>query len=272
MKLISWNIWGMIFKNPYCYCNTIVCLEHLKDEVENNDDFVVVAVQESWIWKAGIFGWVGSKFLKKCNTNFASFLHVISLLFTYIFTLKNLNVAENLNTKDNTFIYQDKRVNRFNIMNSGLLMITNAKADDVGFIEFNDKTGLEYLSSKGFQYLYYENIDSLFINTHLQSENHNDIKEKQVKQIKVFIDKHKAKNKYIMGDFNLDLYNNSKQKIILESMHLKNINKNISTTNKGVVIDYCFSNDEYFDFKVIKGNISDHYLLKFEKNVSQSLL
>jgi hypothetical protein len=268
MKLTTWNIWGMILKNPLCYKNPIMAIQNTINDIEKTRELQVISIQECWVWRAGIFGWIPYNVLSALPNIVLVFMHIISLVFTNLFACKNYNPMDYVDTsKLNLHTYQNTSINTMNLMNSGLLMISNIEADEDGFIEFTDQIGLERLSSKGFQYIYYEDIDTIVINTHMQSGDNIGVKRRQIEQILSFLSTLDVDSIYVNGDFNLNT-NNIIDKHTLDILKLEGLNGIEPTTLEGETFDHCLTNRiSTYEYSISKSdNISDHYKLVFSIN------
>lgn len=258
----------MILKNPKCYQNPIVAMQNTVNDIGITQELHVISIQECWVWRAGIFGWIPCNIISIFPNTVLIIMHIISLILTNIFVCKNYNPMNYVDTSGNNIhVYQNASINRTKLMNSGLLMIANVAADDDGFIEYTDQTGLELLSSKGFQYIYYENNDTMIINTHMQSGDNARVKQKQIEQILSFLSELDIDTIYVNGDFNLNT-NNIIDKHILGTLNLEGLNINEPTTREGYMLDHCLTNriSEY-EYSISKSdNISDHYKLVFSIN------
>ena len=268
MKLTTWNIWGMILKNPLCYKNPIIAIQNTINDIEKTRELQVISIQECWVWRAGIFGWIPYNVISVLPNMLLVFMHIISLIFTNVFVCKNYNPVDYVDMSEtNLHIYQNTSISTTNLMNSGLLMIANIAADDDGFIEYTDQMGLERLSSKGFQYIYYEDIDTMIVNTHMQSGDNIGVKRRQIEQILSFLSTMDVDAIYVNGDFNLNK-NNIIDKHILDILKLEGLNGNEPTTREGDTFDHCLTNRiSTYEYYISKSeNISDHYKLVFGIN------
>ena len=256
--------------NPNSYTSTIKSMQQIVDNFDKTHELQIFSVQECWVWRAGVFHWITKQMIYIIPNELLCVLHIISILLTSLFLTYKYNPLDYVLMKENTYVYQETKIKIGNIMNSGLVIITNQKADEYGFEYFRDNSGLENIASKGFQYVYYDDINTIIINTHLQSGNNNDVKENQLRQIKEFINTYEHCNIFINGDFNIDI-NNTENDKITEILKLKKLNGLENTTNDNKCYDHCYTNIELdkYNYEIDEDDISDHYKLSvtIDKNM-----
>lgn len=264
MKLISWNIWGMPLINPNSYTSPIKVIQQTIDNFDKTHELQIFSIQECWVWRAGIFHWITKQMIYIIPNKVLCLLHILSILLTSVFLTYTYNPMDYVKLPERCYVYQENKIQTTKLMNSGLVMITNYKADEYGFEYFKSNSGLENIASKGFQYIYYEDINTIIINTHLQSGNNNDVKENQLKQIREFIDTYEKCNIFINGDFNINIDDTENDKIS-EFIHFKKLNGFEKTTDDNKCYDHCYTNVELdynnIDYEIHEDDISDHYKL-----------
>lgn len=154
---------------------------------------------------------------------------------------------------------ESPKLNEFKFMDSGLLTISKYPIVYTNTVPFNDGVYIDMFAEKSFQYCiidtFNKNINKRYlhvINTHLQSEykikdeTSMNVKFKQLKQIKDFIDFYNLikETLIICGDFNIncfylnDTYKNE------EKMYSKEYYKLLSMLNLSINND-CFHNIDY---------------------------
>lgn len=264
MKLISWNIWGMPFVNPNSYSAPIKSIQQTINNFDKTYELQVFSIQECWVWRAGAFHWITTNLIEILPNEVLCILHLLSLLVTSFILTYKYNPLEYVDIKENLYVYQDTNIKFGNIMNSGLVIVSNQEADESGFEYFTSSSGLEKIASKGFQFIYYEDINTIIINTHLQSGKNTTVKENQLEQIRAFIKTYNQCNIFINGDFNIDIEDMADDKIA-RTLELNKINGIEDTTNENKSYDHCYTNVnlefEDMDYEICQDDISDHYKL-----------
>lgn len=262
MKLISWNIWGMPFMNPKSYASTIEIIQNLVNDYKKSDELQICSIQECWVLRAGPFNLITSRFIDIYSNIILSLLHLLCLLITSFMWSSTYNPLNYVQFHSDVYIYQDTNVKTCKLMNSGLVMITNQKADDHGFKYFRHNSGFELLASKGFQYIYYEKFQTLIINTHIQHGNNHSLKLNQLKQIKKFIDKYNHCEIFVNGDFNIDVKDIAQDEIA-QILNLTKINGLGSTTVYDKSVDHCYTNAKIntIKYSLQKHMNTDHHKL-----------
>jgi len=270
MNLISWNVWGMI-SNPNFLTSPSKCIADVIDQnfdinkinqKKNRKNLIILLIQECWIF----YGFFVSE------NRFISFpVYIISLLIPlfYYYKANPINNINSLLEEKSLHIYQDSKINAAKYTNSGLLMITNQKADSEGYNYFSKHKSIDSIASKGFMWIIYESYKLIIINLHLQSEKYHKIKYEQLDEIRSFIDKFKKKNYYIYigGDFNLNIKNyNVKKKILNIFDNMLILTNYQATTNNNNCYDFFLTNfiPEKYVFKNIKNQLSDHDIIKLK--------
>lgn len=269
-KLISWNVWGMPFKNPECYRNTVGAIQNTIDENINSTPHTVIAIQECWVWRAGCLGYVSQERIKNWYSVALTCIHLIGLMCTCCFG-RSYNPMDHVDTYQ-YHVIQDYSIGWNKLNNSGLVFITNIMPDRHGFVRFKRSVGLERISCKGFQYMYYGTTNTLYINTHLQSGGKLGVRLSQILQIQEFIQSYIYTGCviFVVGDFNLDA-RDTDERICLNELGLVRINNISPTTPDGEVIDHCMTNivELVKEFTIGDCDMSDHYRLEIiirEKN------
>jgi hypothetical protein len=264
MKLINWNIWGMPFVNPDSYSSSIRSIQETVNNFEENSGLQIFSIQECWVWRAGAFHWITQKIIDTIPNKLLSIMHLSSVLFTSFILPRKYNPLEYVELAPNMYVYQDTQIKFGNIMNSGLAIITNKEADESGFEPFNSNDGLEKIASKGFHFIYYDDINTIIINTHLQSGKNTIIKEEQLVQIKEFINTYDQCKIYINGDFNINIVDIADD-VIARTLCLNKINGIEETMTGGKSYDHCYTNESIefnnTDYEIYQDSKSDHYQL-----------
>ena len=255
--------------NSNSYMSTIECIQETIDNYDKTYELQIFSIQECWVWRAGIFYKITKEFMNITPNWLLCILHIISIIITSLFIGGNYNPLEYVKFKENLYIYQDNTIKMGKLMNSGLAIITNQEADDYGFEYFKCNKGLEKMASKGFQYIYYDNINTIIINIHLQSGQKMIIKENQLKQIKKFINNYKQCNIFIIGDYNIDI-NETGNDNIKSILGLIKINDTEITTIENKSYDHCYTNVELdlenSNYEIYEDKKSDHYKLTININ------
>jgi hypothetical protein len=264
MKLINWNIWGMPFVNPNSYSSSVKSIQETVNIFDENSGLQIFSIQECWVWRAGAFHWITKNLIEQLPNKLLSIMHVLSVLLTSFIFPHKYNPLEYVELPHNLYVYQDTHIKCGKIMNSGLAIITNKEADESGFEYFNSNDGLEKIASKGFQFIYYDDINTIIINTHLQSGKNTILKMEQLLQIKEFINPYEHSNLYINGDFNLNIEDIADD-AIARTLGQKKINGIEETTRGGKSYDHCYTNDliEFgnISYEIVEDNKSDHHKL-----------
>jgi exonuclease III len=154
---------------------------------------------------------------------------------------------------------ESPKLNSFKFMDSGLLTISKYPIIYTNTVPFNDGLYKDVLAEKSFQYCMIDtlnkNINKRYlhvINTHLQSEYKikdeiaMNIKFKQLKQIKDFIDFYNLREEALVlcGDFNINCFYLNESYKNEEKIYSKDYYKLLSMLNLSINND-CFHNTDY---------------------------
>ena len=272
MKLINWNIWGMPFANPNSYSSSVKSIQETVNNFSENSGLQIFSIQECWVWRAGAFHWITKNLIEQLPNKLLSIMHVLSVLVTSFYLQHKYNPLEYVELTPNLYVYQDTQIKFGKIMNSGLAIITNREANASGFEYFKRNDGFEKIASKGFQYIYYDDINTIIINAHLQSGKNTILKTEQLQQIKEFINPYGQSKIYINGDFNINIEDIADD-AIARTLGLKKINGIEETTTRGNSLDHCYTNDlielDNISYEIVEDNKSDHHKLIVNVNNGQ---
>ena len=264
MKLINWNIWGMPFANPNSYSSSMKSIQEIVNNFDENSGLQIFSIQECWVWRAGAFHWITQKSIDIIPNKILSLMHAFSILVTSFILTQKYNPLKYVELTQNLYVYQDTQIKFGKIMNSGLAIITNKEADASGFEYFKKNVGLEKIASKGFQFIYYNDINTIVINTHLQSGKDAIVKEEQLLQIKEFINPYNQCKIYINGDFNINIVDIADD-VIARTLGMNKINGIEETMTGGKSYDHCYTSESIefnnADYEIYQDNKSDHYKL-----------
>jgi len=235
IKMLSWNTFSIPFANPRFLSNPLKCcqtLENMLNETgilineENGDnELVLFCFQELWAFKVGIFPKFVFGFLKymECIPILGYLLVMLSFLITQIqaFVLSLfVNITRCYNPKDIVAQYFDflhcvqfTFIPWTQLMDNGLLILCNHSPSKSGYHRFENMKHEDALVSKGFIWCYFEALNLMVINTHLQAAGGEATQIAQLDEIRDFIDDRKEEfgcsdcKVLIAGDFNIDMMN-----------------------------------------------------------------
>jgi exonuclease III len=166
--------------------------------------------------------------------------------------------------KDYNYIFSTKE--RFKLTCGGVVLLSKYNFDEYKYIPFQNSSFPDSFSNKGFIAVRIRDI--WVIGLHLQSDvftlfNIEDIQYKQIKQITNFINIIKKK-KYkiiLLGDFNIDINNETNKKKLEDLIPIK-LYYTKGVTYEDQYIDLLFSN-MHTDIKIktITDDISDHNMI-----------
>ena len=235
-KVMTWNLWCMIFtprtlSNPH-RCGNYVKKIAGKEDWKSYDGLIVCSFQELWSWNTGIF--------PPCLLPLIGYIEyipylgiLISFIFQFVSALIGLlpifkclpiryNPKKTIARILNQFVpfsYYDTKIPLRHILDNGLLILSNKKADKYGSFGYTNHACDDSLAYKGFLYTYYKQYHTLVINTHLQSAGDGAVRLLQIEELKKFIanfddllTKEIESVKHIDDDYRLNL--NKKLKII----------------------------------------------------------
>jgi len=191
----------------------------------------VVALQELWCWKTGIFPpcflrAIGLlEFIPYIGRFFSALFQLLSILLGVIPILKCLPFKYNPKSRfihkmrrHLPYAYRDANIPNFRakFMDNGLCTLTNKPATRWGFQGYIHDACDDNLANKGFLWCYFEAQRLLIINTHLQAAGAGLERLHQIKEVKQWLeihweDKGLVSKIIIMGDFNVDMESHPKR-------------------------------------------------------------
>lgn len=223
----------------------------------NKDEIIICCFQECWIY----------------NGSFVSSNRSISLIFYFfslfspLFYLDKYNPivksVEEIELNNKYFLYQDRKILKYKLTNSGLGILVNKEADSFDFRGFGDGGGFDRLANKGYMWISYDYYKILVINLHLQADEYDKIKYDQLDKIVEFVNncRWEGYEIYIMGDFNLNIMKEEVEREILYMFsNFVLVSDYRSTSDDGKCLDYFLVRNvkRKYNFSNCKSELSDH--------------
>lgn len=233
IRLLSWNTFSIPFANPHFLSNPKRCcqwLETVLNEIgvlldHNHNELVLCCFQELWAFKVGILPKFMFNVLKyvECLPVVGYLVVILSVFFATLQALiisLIINITRCYNPKEIVIEYfrqyfgdsiQFPFIPWFQLMDNGLLILCNHSPNSTGFQSYSTYHGEDGLVSKGFIWCFFEDLDLLVINTHLQASGNIDIRLSQLNEIKIFLREkrdsfaHRRIKVLLCGDFNIDM-------------------------------------------------------------------
>eukprot|EP01083_Nonionella_stella_P024604 67837_1 len=233
IKIISWNLWSIMMFSPRCLTNPNRCSDYVlsvanQQEWDKYDGLIVCGFQELWKWNTGIIPpFILSRFvylfeyIPYCGHIISRLFQAVTFLCGTIPIFKLLNLfnycpKKNVISKLNGVLEYNHYDNNiplfpvFRLLDNGLLLLFNQKPDIHGSQSYDASKKDDWFASKGFIYCYFNEYNTLILNTHLQYRGDKEIKLKQLAQLRQFIDDFASKVEgaikvMILGDFNCDM-------------------------------------------------------------------
>ncbi|ETO15520.1 hypothetical protein RFI_21842 [Reticulomyxa filosa] len=241
-KVCTWNLWCVPFGSPRTLSNPYRCAKYAANiaklqKWKEFDGLIIFHLQELWAFKTGIF----PPFLLWCVS--CCLFQFLALLLGLLPILKCLPLMYNPKRQ---FAQQLRKYLPYTVEHSqvpwtcgfdnGLLMCFNKPPQKHGFQRFTSHRCDDSFAAKGFLWAYFQDLQLLVINTHLQvrffSAGSGKERENQLNQLKKFIDSvREHMSVLIAGDFNIDCRSNALRLYRLEQM--KRIHFDLQTNYEG---------------------------------------
>eukprot|EP00484_Ammonia_sp_Unknown_P030091 CAMPEP_0197025906 /NCGR_PEP_ID=MMETSP1384-20130603/6107_1 /TAXON_ID=29189 /ORGANISM="Ammonia sp." /LENGTH=525 /DNA_ID=CAMNT_0042454493 /DNA_START=149 /DNA_END=1726 /DNA_ORIENTATION=- len=227
-KLMTWNLWCIPVSSPRTLSNPDRCSSYLRDLAEkqqwqNYDGLIVVALQELWCWKTGIFPpfllriIALFEYIPYIGRFFSALFQLISILLGVLPILKCLPIQYDPKSR---FIHKMRNFLPYAIkdssipisvfMDNGLCTLTNKPPTEWGCQSYESTACDDSLANKGWLWCFYEAQKLLIINTHMQAAGAGHERLLQLRELKSWLYK-KWESKglvnkcIVLGDFNVDM-------------------------------------------------------------------
>eukprot|EP00485_Elphidium_margaritaceum_P024269 CAMPEP_0202712790 /NCGR_PEP_ID=MMETSP1385-20130828/45778_1 /ASSEMBLY_ACC=CAM_ASM_000861 /TAXON_ID=933848 /ORGANISM="Elphidium margaritaceum" /LENGTH=510 /DNA_ID=CAMNT_0049372949 /DNA_START=88 /DNA_END=1620 /DNA_ORIENTATION=- len=246
-KIMTWNLWCIPVSSPRTLSNPDRCSSYLHDlahkqEWHNYDGLIVVALQELWCWKTGLF----PPFLLRVIALFeyipyigrcvSALFQIISILLGVLPILKCLPIQYDPKPRFFhklrrflPFSFRDSNIPVSSFMDNGLALLFNKEPTQCGCHSYNAAACDDSLANKGWIYAYFEAQKLLVVNTHMQAAGAGHERLLQIRELKMWLytdweSKGLLDKCIVLGDFNVDMeshprrleiYNESQKKRML---------------------------------------------------------
>jgi len=228
MHILTWNIWGIPYAAPKMLSRPLRCGDRIGDTVKEVDvnDISIICVQEAWGWGAGlcwpllkVAQWLES--LPGCLW-YLSYpvysLGALGILFPVPprwepkpHIARRIAAASGRILGETMFVVGDKGDSQdycHGVLDSGLMLLLSVQPTLTGFSRFHTKSHDDAFANKGYLWAFIQDKNMLAVTTHLQASGGEEVKQKQLLELRKFLDMFAAGREglqvMVAGDFNLE--------------------------------------------------------------------